>query len=145
MKKTIPIVILLVAFSITALARIIHVWTAAEMQKASDLIVIGTVSQVRDLDETNTVLWTGWKFPGVETTFTVSKVLKGAATNHTVVLHHYRFDHVIPANCPSFVILSPTDTNRFLLYLVRDGTARFAPVSGQLDPAADAVRIYTGQ
>jgi hypothetical protein len=145
MKKTIPIVILLVALSITAFARFFRVWTAAEMQKASDLIVVGTVSQVRDLNETNTVLWPGWRFPGVETSFTVSKVLKGDFTNHTVVLHHYRFDHVIPPNCPCFVILSPTNTNQFLLYLVRDGTARFAPVSGQLDPAADAVRIYTGK
>jgi hypothetical protein len=143
MKKRTHILILLLGFSISAFARLFHVWTEAEMRKASDLIVIGKVSQVEDIDETNTVLWPGYKFRGVKATFAVSQVLKGDFTNHTVVLHYYRFDppHFSPINGPDFIELAAGDTNQFLLYLVPDGVSRFAPVSGQLDPAMDAVRV----
>jgi len=143
MKKSIPIVLLLLV-GISALARRIHVWTEAEMQKAAQLVIVGKVADVRDLDETNTMLWPPWKFIGMEATFKVSKVLKGDFTNRTVSLHYYRFDppSVRPGNSPSFLDLTPTDTNRFLLYLVQDGASRFAPVSGQLDPSLDSVRVF---
>ncbi len=134
--------ILLFAFSLSAYARLIHVWSEAEMESAADLVVIGTVANVRDLAETNATLWPSFKFCGVETTFKVSKVLKGEYTNRTVALHHYRFDppNFIPPNGPCFVNLKANDTNQFILYLVKDGPTRFAPVSGQLDPEMDAVR-----
>jgi hypothetical protein len=143
MKKSIPSVLLLLV-GISAFARIVHIWTEAEMQKAAQLVVVGTVANVRDLDETNTVLWPSCKFVGVEATFTVSKVLKGDFTNRTVRLHYYRFDplHFCPPNGRSFIDLTSTETNQFLLYLVSDGAARYAPVSGQLDPALDAVRVF---
>jgi len=114
------------------------------MQKAAQLIVVGTVADVRDLDETNTVLWPSCKFVGVEAAFAVAQVLKGDFTNRTVALHYYRFDpqHFRPPNGPSFLDLKTGDTNRFLLYLVADGASRFAPVSGQLDPSLDAVRVF---
>jgi hypothetical protein len=143
MKKRIPIVLLLLV-GISAFARAIHVWTEAEMQKAAQLVVIGSVSDVRDLAETNTVLWPSCKFVGVEATFSISKVLKGDLTNSTVILHYYRFDppHFCPPNGPCFLDLTPGDTNQFLLYLVPDGVSRFAPVSGQLDPSLDSVRVF---
>lgn len=132
MKKSIPIVLLLL-IGISALARAFLPWTEAKMQEASDLILVGTVTKVQDLDETNTRLWPHWKFRGVEATVVVSKVLKGDPATRTIVLHYYRFDteRGVPLNGPSFLNLTSTDTNRFLLYLVRDG-ARFAPVSGSL-------------
>ena len=144
LKKSMPPAIVLFAFALCALARVFHVWTEAEMQKASELIAIGTVASVRDLNETNAVLWPGCKFVGVETTFKVSRVLKGNATNSTIALHHYRFDpsNFRAPNGPCFIDLKATDTNRFLLYLVSDGTGRFAHVSGQLDPACDAVKVF---
>jgi hypothetical protein len=143
MKKFVP-VFLLSILSLTVFARIIVPWTEDKMQNASDLIVIGTVVKVTDLDETNTSLWTGYKFRGVETTFNVSKVLKGNVSGQIVILHHYSFkaQNFIPPNAPSFINLTLSDTNQYLLYLVKDGTNRFAPVSGQLDPAADAVRKF---
>lgn len=117
------------------------------MREASDLIVVGTITKVQDLDETNSVLWPGSKFRGVEATFAVSKVLKGDAATRTVVLHYYRFETEWgrPANGPCFLNLTPTDTNQFLLHLVRDGASRFAPVSGQVDPLLDAVRVFPPQ
>jgi hypothetical protein len=146
MKKSIPIVLLLLV-AVSALARLFVPWTEAKMQKASRLIVVGTVTKVQDLNETNTTMWPGCKFLGVEATFAVSKVLKGDPTTRTVVLHCYRFDRVIPPNAPTFnaptfLNLTPTDTNQFLLYLAPDGASRFAPVSGQIDPSFDAVRVF---
>ncbi len=110
------------------------------MRNASDLIVVGTVAKVTDLDETNTTLWYGFKFRGVETTFNVSKVLKGTIPDNEIVLHHYRFTNYTPKNGPELLNLTANSTNQYLIYLVKDGTNRFAPVSGQLDPAVDAVR-----
>src|SRR5664279_452672 len=101
MKKSIPIILLLLV-AVSALARAFVPWTEAKMQEASDLIVVGTIIKVQDLNETNTTLWPGWKFLGVEATFAVSRVLKGDPTTRTVVLHYYRFDRVIPDNGPSF-------------------------------------------
>jgi hypothetical protein len=143
MKKSIPIVLLLFV-GVSAFARLLHIWTEAEMQKAARLIVIGTVVKVKDLDETNTVLWPSCKFVGVEATFAVSQVLKGDYTNRTVVLHYYRFDppHYCPPNGTAFLDLTTGGTNRFLLYLAPDRAFRFAPVSGQLDPAMDSVRVF---
>ncbi|MGO9204342.1 MAG: hypothetical protein ACLQM8_27805 [Limisphaerales bacterium] len=142
--KTSILIVLLLLVGVSAFARRIHTWTEAEMQKAAQSIVVGTVADVKDLDETNTVLWPSCRFVGVEATFGVSKVLKGDLINRTVVLHYYRFDppHFRPPNGPSFLDLKTGDTNRFLLYLVPDGASRFAPVSGQLDPSLDAVRVF---
>lgn len=140
--KTLITITLLSAFSIAALARVIVPWTKERMEKASDLVVVGNVTRVRDLDETNITLWPGCKFIGVEATFAVSKVFKGDTTNRCVILHYYRFDRVIPPNAPCFLNLRSTDTNRFLLYLVRDGVGRYSPVSGQIDPSVDAVRVF---
>jgi hypothetical protein len=143
MKKFVPIFLLLLV-GISAFARAFHIWTQAEMEKAAQLVVVGTVANVRDLNETNTVLWPSCKFVGVEATFTVSQVHKGDFTNRTVALHYYRFDppHFGPPNGPSFLGLTAGDRNQFLLYLVADGASRFAPVSGQLDPSLDAVRVF---
>ena len=139
-EKSIPIILLLLV-AVSASARIIFPWTEAKMRDASDLIVVGTVTKVQDLDETNTTLWPGCKFIGVEATFAVSKVLKGDPTTRTIVLHYYRFDRVIPGNAPCLVSLTPNDLNQYLLYLVPDGASRFAPVSGQIDPSVDAVTV----
>jgi hypothetical protein len=138
-KKFIPMLLLFI-LSLTVFARIIVPWTEDEMRNASDLIVVGTVVKVAVLNETNTSIWPSYKFLGVETTFAISKILKGNTMNQTVILHHYRFDNFEPPNAPCFVNLEPNSTNQYLLYLVKDGTNRFAPVSGQLDPAADAIR-----
>jgi len=139
MKKRIPIVLLSI-LSLMVFARAIRPWTEDEMRNASDLIMVGTVAKVTDLDETNTTLWYGFEFRGVETTFNVSKVLKGKISDHEIVLHHYRFTKYTPKNGPSFLNLVVNATNQYLLYLAKDGTNRFAPVSGQIDPAVDAVK-----
>ncbi len=144
MKTLALILVSLLFFNQPAAARLVQPWTKAQMEKAADLIVVGTVAQVRDLDETNSLGWTGCSFRGVETTFNVLHIFKGSVTNGTVVLHHYRFENVIPPNAPSFLELKAGDPTRYLLYLVKDGPSRYAPVSGQIAPALDAVKVYTG-
>ena len=125
----------LMVFNVSA--RIIRNWTETELQNASDLVVVGTVTNVKDLNETNTLGDFTETFRGVETTFKVSRVLKGTFTNNEVVLHHYRFGNDLerPANAPDFIRFSPFFTNEYVLYLVHDGTNRYAPVTGQIDPA----------
>jgi hypothetical protein len=153
MKQSIPIILLLFV-GISAWSRVVRLWTEADLQNASQLIVIGTVANVKDVDEVNTVLWPGrCKLLGVEATFAVSKVLKGDFTNRTVVLHYYRWNTPYKTfdsesaigpdvNSPFLIYLTPTNTNRFILYLVSAGASRYAPTSGQLDSAADAVRVF---
>lgn len=98
MKKLIAI-LLLSAFSIAALARTVRLWTEAELQQASQLVVVGTVIKVKELSEINSTIWPGQcKLRGLEATFTVSKVLKGDFTNSTVVLHYYRWDTPFPTS-----------------------------------------------
>src|SRR6185295_4414116 len=141
MKKTIAVVIAILWLSVTVLGRAVYYMTEDQMRKASDWIVMGKVSATRDLDESSTL--NGHKCRGVETTFTISRVLKGDSTNpRTIVLHHYRLDQNIEYSyAPYLLNLNANRTDEYLLYLLKEGTGRFVPVSGQVDPASDAVRM----
>jgi hypothetical protein len=142
----------LIAFNLSSHARLVHLWSNAELMAASDLVVVGQPIKVKDLDEVNTVLWPCRnKLLGVEATFAVSKVLKGDFTNRIVVLHYYRWENPyktsdpasaigFDANSPGLIYLMPTDTNQFLLYLVSNGASRYAPASGQLDSAGCSIK-----
>ncbi len=143
MKLRTTITIALLAFGLTVFARTSRLWTEAEMRTASDLVVVGTVAKMKDLEETSDIAHFPHQFRGVETTFAVSKVLKGNFTNSTVVLHHYRQEtnNFLLANGPNLLELTPNSTNQYLLYLVKDGPTRFAPTTGQVDPAMEAVKM----
>lgn len=152
MKFKIILCLALVVFNLSAHAPAVRFWRDAELLAASDLVVIGQPIKVQDLNEVNTVLWSGRsKLLGVEATFAVSKVLKGDFTNRTVVLHYYRWENSyktsdpasaigLDVNSPGLIYLTPTDTNQFLLYLLRDGASRYAPASGQLDSSGYSVK-----
>ncbi len=152
MKPKILLCLALVAFGLSSQARGVRLWSNDELMAASDLIVVGQLIKVRDLDEVNTVLWSGNnKLLGVEATFAVSKVLKGDFTNRTVVLHYYRWENHFKTsdaesaigsdvNSPGLIYLTPTNTSQFLLYLVSDGASRYAPASGQLDSAGCSIK-----
>jgi hypothetical protein len=152
MKPKLILCLALVAFNLSAYARAYRSWSDAELMAASDLVVVGRPIKVKDLDEVNTMLWSGNnKLLGVEATFAVSNVLKGDFTNRTVVLHYYRWESSYKTsdpmsaigygvNCPFLIYLTPTDTNQFLLYLASDGASRYAPASGQLDGATHSIK-----
>ncbi|HZM04784.1 MAG TPA: HEAT repeat domain-containing protein [Candidatus Saccharimonadales bacterium] len=141
MKSEIVLGLELVVCSLAAQAHVTRAWGDAELEYAADLAVIGRPVEVKDLNETNSLGWTSLKsfqsrFRGVETTFKVSTVLKGALLSDEVVLHHYR--EVLkwgdPPNGPEFLTFTPGSTNKYLLYLVKDSKGRYAPVAGQVDP-----------
>jgi hypothetical protein len=138
------------AVHLSANARIIHPWSEAELQNGSDIIVIGHPIAVMDLEETSSLGWSQTatfhpKFRGIETKFSVSRVLKGSLEDDRLVLHHYREETEwgSPPNGPIFIAFSPGSTNEYLLYLVRDGNGRYAPVAGQVDPYLSIESVCT--
>ena len=142
MKSKIILCLALVAFNLSSHARAVQPLSNAELMAASDLVVVGRPIKVKDLDETNSLGFSSTKlfqsrFRGVETTFKVSEILKGTPASDQIVLHHYRFETGwgSPPNGPTLMEFSPGDTNEYLLYLINDGTNRYAPTSGQIDPA----------
>lgn len=161
-KLRLPFCFAMIALGSGASARIVRPWPEDELQKASDLIVVATPIETKDLEETTSLGWdtgrTGVTFRGVETTFKVLDVLKGRYANDRIVLHHYRQDGalsvtnglfiVIPStlpNGPDFMDFVPNNTNRLLLYLVKDGPNRYAPVTGQIDPGRSFRESNAGQ
>ena len=141
MKFKVILCLALVAFHLPAPARGVRLWSDAELMQASDLVVAGQPIKVEDLDETNSLGWSPSKsfrprFRGVETTFKVSNVIKGMPANDQIVLHHYRNETEwgSPPNGPDFISFTANDTNIYLLYLTNDGSNRYAPTVGQIDP-----------
>jgi hypothetical protein len=132
-----------------AQARAVRLWSETDLTKAADLVVVAAPLATKDLAETNSLGWsqTGsfkTRFRGVETIFKVDDVLKGMPANDRIILHHYRYenDWGSPPNGPDFINLNPGDTNKLVLYLVKDGPERYAPVTGQVD-SAPSVRPLT--
>ena len=151
MKPKILLCLALLAFNLSAQARPVRWWRDAELAAASDLVVVGRAITVNDLDETNSLGFSSTatfqsRFRGVETTFKISAVLKGTPANNQIVLHHYRVEigWGDPPNGPTFISFTPGGTNEYLLYLKQDGTNRYAPAAGQVDPGI-SVKSAPGQ
>jgi hypothetical protein len=138
--KTAMVLGLVIVSTLIASARAVRPWSDAELEKAADLIVIGRPIAVKDLDETNALGFTSSptfqsRFRGVETTFEISKVIQGKPEQNRIVLHHYHEEPEwgSPPNGPTLIRFTPNASGEFLLYLVKDGTDRYAPVAGQMD------------
>ncbi len=127
----------LVAFNVSASARGVRVWSDAELMKMSELAVIARPVSSTALNETNLLGYSPFSsfhgFRGVDTTFKVLDVLKGAPRNDRIVVHHYLED-LRPDDCPGFIQFPDGNTNHYTLYLVKDGPDRYAPATGQIDP-----------
>src|SRR5690348_9897766 len=86
LKTILCLALMAVALNPIAQARLVRVWSEAELQNASDLVVVASPIGTKDLDETNSL---GWfqsasfqsRFRGVETTFKVLDVRKGMPAN----------------------------------------------------------------
>jgi hypothetical protein len=144
MKKIAPILSILLLCTV-ALARIHEYWPYDRLTKEADLIVIATPVSVHDTSERTTlpnIVQTDTNnvrspIPaiGVETTFAVLSILKGATNTNTFVLHHLREREKKPAiNPPGLVTFDPKDKKRFLLFLKGEPDGRYAPLTGQTDP-----------
>ncbi|HEX2746358.1 MAG TPA: hypothetical protein VHM91_00055, partial [Verrucomicrobiales bacterium] len=133
---------LLTSLTDNSSARLMRTWSKQELLDKSDLVVIATpVSSTNtgepvSLPETPAALATG-----VNTKFKVSLILKGPEEIREITLHHAR-----PADPPGVTINGPLLASfdgavkqSWLLYLVREKDGTYAPVSGQTDPALQAI------
>jgi len=116
----------------------------------SDLVVIATVVSSKDTDErirlpdyspAVTVI-------GVITEFQTSIILKGMKDIKKFQLHHYRYrsedDESAVANTPELVKIKPGMRQGFLLFLVKELDGKYAPATGQTDPAILSVLELMG-
>jgi len=109
----------------------------------ADLVVIAYSLSTKDTDEHTSLndLTPHVAVVGVVTEFKSSVVLKGARDIERFQLHHYRFaseNDELAANAPDLVRLSDRHLP-FLMFLVRESDGRYAPVSGQTDPASFSI------
>lgn len=138
--KYATLIVLLIVAAHPAIARLGWYPDFDELAEKSDVIVIAEDTAVLDLAET-------WVLPnikpeikvvGVETTFKIVAVLKGALPE-TFVLHHYRLPtadgdgHLTMMNGPGLVTFLG-DQQRYLMFLNRESDGRYSPGSGQTDP-----------
>jgi|SRR5579884_2357312 len=134
---------ILLAFALPEplLARLTEPWTYNEMFNKADLVAIAYVVSSRDTNE-HTTLAGDIEVVGVTTEFRSALILKGPHDITTFQLHHYRFksetDRENIANAPALVRIGPHHPV-FLLFLVHEPDGRYAPVTGQTDPALFSV------
>jgi hypothetical protein len=127
----------------TSSARITASWTYQQMYEKADLVVIAYGVSTRDTAERMTLNDLEPHVPviGVVSEFKTSLVLKGPRDIGTFQLHHYRFASAhdqLAANSPDLIRLSEAYLP-FLMFLVKEADGRYAPVTGQTDPASHSV------
>jgi hypothetical protein len=134
-------------------ARIVQHWSYQELFDKSDLVVIGTANGTQDTREqadlpgikqvTPDNKTIGVPAIGVETKFEIAAVLKGDKALKEFTLHHYRKKDFSGAaiNSPNLFFVNPAEKREFLVFLVREADGRYAPTSGQTDPALYSMRI----
>lgn len=122
-------------------------WSYQELLDKSDLVVIAAPTVSADTKEQIDLPgYTAMRAIGVETQFKVSAVLKGDKALKNLVLHHYRAPKpdVSYLNGPNLVSFDTSKKRSFLIFLVREADGRYAPTSGQTDPAHFAVHAIEG-
>ena len=127
-------------------ARIGESWTYQEMFEKADLVVIAYVLSTKDTDERTSIL-NDTNVIGVTTEFKTCLILKAAKKMATFGLHHFRYpsenDRIDIADGPNLIQIGPYNPV-FLLFLVQEADGRFAPVTGQIDPASYSVLKLNG-
>lgn len=141
-------VVLAIAGISSAQARLTRHWTYHEMFEKADLVVIATFKSSRDTTEQTNLqdLSHPVSVIGVVTEFKSNLVLKGPRNITTFQLHHYRLhspDDVMVENGPNLIRFTGAHPT-YLLFLVRQGSGLYAPVTGQTDPAAVSVIELVG-
>ena len=142
MNRTLLISCLVIAFGAApdGHARLTKAWRYQEMFDQADLVVIARVVATQDTDERSTLVTLN--VVGVITDFRTHLVLKGDRGIKTFQLHHYRLqnprDEETVANGPNLVSFSRQGLP-CLLFLVKESDGRYAPVTGQEDPALHSV------
>ena len=141
--RVIPALLIVLATVGTSSGRITAAWTYQQMYDKADLVVIAYGVSTRDTAERTTLSDLEPHVPviGVVSEFKTSLVLKGPRGTGTFQLHHYRFASAhdqLAANSPDLIRLSEAHWP-FLMFLVKEPDGRYAPVTGQTDPALHSV------
>jgi hypothetical protein len=139
----VPLVLLL-AFPVSLRARLMEAATYQEMFDKADLVVIAKSVRTKDTSERTTLPgWDSIHVVGVNTQFETELVLKGDKDVKNFVLHHYRIDEVaepLPIiSGPTLASFDPKEHNKYLLFLIKQPDGKYAPASGQVDPATFSI------
>jgi len=120
-------------------------WSYQRLLEKSDLVVVASPVTVEDTQERLGLPGLeSQRVIGVETKLQVAAVFKGDKEIKSIVLHHYRADGPSVPNGPNLVAFDPSKKRAFLIFLVREQDGRYAPASGQIDPAMFAVHALEG-
>lgn len=121
------------------------------MLEKAELVVKAEWVSTKKTDERSTLSDTAIEVIGVTTEFEVNFVLKGPREVKKIDLHHYKFhdeDDTFRALPPQLIRIMPPFNRgehqfpgggEYLLFLTREPDGRYAPVTGQTDPAVSSV------
>ena len=142
-SRLIPALLVVLATVGIASGRITAAWTYQQMYDKADLVVIAYAVSTKDTAERTTLNDLEPHVPviGVLSEFKTSLVLKGPRDTATFQLHHYRFaspHDQLAANSPDLVRFSEAHLP-FLMFLLKEPDGRYAPLTGQTDPASHSV------
>ncbi len=138
--------VFLVSLSLVS-ARLMGSWTYQKLLEKSDLVVIAIPTSVIDTkEEIDLPGFSAMRAIGIETHFQISAVLKGEKNLKNFTLHHYRASKAdLPyPNGPMLVSFDLTKKHSFIIFLIREADGRYAPTSGQTDPAYFAAHAIEG-
>jgi hypothetical protein len=130
--------------------RITKSWSYREMFDRADLVIVATPISTKDTDERTTLqdLRPPVGVVAILTEFKTLLVMKGAKDIQTFQLHHYRLEseelRETLEDGPDLVRIRIEDHSTFLLFLTKESNGRYAPVTGQTDPALFSVLELKG-
>jgi hypothetical protein len=122
-----------------------------EMFDRAHLVVIATATRTRDTNERKKLIdidviqttrpeLVREEVIGVETEFQSRLILKGSKDAKKFLLHHYRLAvEAEETNGPQFIRIPSGRHATFLMFLTKEKDGRYAPVTGQFDPAVLSV------
>jgi hypothetical protein len=142
--KTFLTLALLLTLPVVAFGRIRPVWTYEQIHADADLVVIAKPVSSTHLEEKASLPNISPVIPvvGIETQFDVRLVLKGEPKSKTIALHYYALQRSADGQArgaPHLVSFDPKQPTCYLMFLKREANDRYAPVTGQTDPAAESI------
>ena len=146
--KTVTAIFLILASAFSAQARLMRTWSYQELFDQADLVVIAKPVSTQETTERATLpnISPDVHVVGLSTEFDICVVMKGDNRVKKATLHHYRLadPKELMMNGPNLASFDPKQYARFLLFLHREPDGRYAPVSGQTDPALFSVLKLEG-
>jgi hypothetical protein len=126
-------------------------WTYQQMLEKADLVVKAAWVSTKNTDERSVLPDTDIPSIGITSEFEINFVLKGPKDVKKLELHHYKFqddDDTFRYVAPQLIRIIPPVTRgereysgggEFVLFVKKESDGRYAPVTGQTDPALSSV------